>query len=281
MRNPGESDTDQRESDAVLKELRREREEVLLAIRRYEAACNRPVAVPKADDVCALLNELGTILASGATIDEQQEASEVREVIVALTGGRIDLEQHGERRLHRGSLRGRFRLQLLEYLVTRASGVGPSGVNTAGPEVVIDYRRPTKREELADEAKKLEDQGLLQHEIASTLGIGSKMAGKALNAWYESRGRKRPDGRARLKQLSRKQARLPRYKLLADEVKKLRDSGLAAQEVAARLGCHGNMELKAWHFWHESRGLVPPTSRKFRESLNISVDPAQASKQAS
>jgi DNA invertase Pin-like site-specific DNA recombinase len=281
LRNPGQSDTDQRQAEAVLRELRREREEVLLALSRHEAACKEPVAVPTADDVCALLNELGTILASAATSDEQQEASEVREVIVALTGGRIDLEQHGERWLHRCWLRGRFRLRLLPYLVARASGVEASGLETEGPEVAIDYRAPTKPEELGDEAKKLEDQGLLQHEIAEALGIHLKMAAKVLDAWYKRHGQERPDGRARRKQLSRKQARLPRYKLLADEVKKLRDSGLAAQAVAARLGCDRNMELEAWNFWHKSRGLVPPRSRKFQESLNVGVGPDEAPRQAS
>ena len=258
LRNGGESEDDQHEAEVTLKELRRERNTVRLAISRQEEARDRPVGVPTEDEVRSLLAELSTVLESAATGDLEQEVAEVRELVELLTGGRIDMEQQGERTQHRGWLRGRFQFRLLPYLVARASGAEPAGRNESDPVETIDYRAATKPEELADEVKRLADQDLLQHEIAEALGIGSKLAGKALNAWYARHDQERPDGRARRKQLRRKQSKMPRYVQLAEEVKQLRDSGLNATEVAAQLDIDQNMESKAWKHWHVSRGLVPP-----------------------
>ena len=274
MRNVGETEHDQREAEAVLKEHRRQRNEVQLAISHREEARDRVVTMPNAEEVRSLLDELGTILMSAAASEYGSEASEVRAIIETLTGGRIDLEQQGKRELHQGWLRGRFWIRLLPYLVKRAGGVELREFDADGAEVVIDYFAPTKPEELADEAKRLEDQDLLQHEIATAMGISSKLVGKALNAWYARHGQERLDGRARRIGLSRKQAQPPRYKRLADEVKRLRDSGLGPKEVAERLGCDRNMEFKAWNYAHTSRQLVPPTSRKFGKLQNAMASSA-------
>ena len=127
-----------------------------------------------------------------------------------MTGGRFELEQHGGRRLHQGWLRGRFRLRLLPYLVARPPAWHRARVDRRGPEVRIDYPPATRPEELADEAKRLEDHGLLQHEIAAALGIYPRLAGRALDLAYARLGRRA--GRPGTPQaLDRKQARLPRY----------------------------------------------------------------------
>jgi hypothetical protein len=138
--------------------------------------------------------------------------------------------------------------------------------------VSIDYRAATKPEALADDAKRLEDEGLLQHEIAEALGVTSKMTGMALDAWYEGHGETRLDGRVRRTLLGRKQAGPPRYKQIADEVQRLRTSGLEAKEVALRLNCDRNMEYKAWLYWHRSRGVIPPNARPRRShSLRVNL----------
>ncbi|MDB5313415.1 MAG: Recombinase [Gemmataceae bacterium] len=106
LRNPGETEADQAESEAELRRLRKERAEDQAALDALRAAA-RAVAVPTEDAVAAMVAGLPDILAGAADDPSPESAGPVRELIDRLTGGRIDLEQAGERRARRGWLRGR------------------------------------------------------------------------------------------------------------------------------------------------------------------------------
>ena len=125
--------------------------------------------MPEEAEVRALLDDLSRILEEAAA-DSGEGQGAAREVIELLTGGRIDLEQQGERKSHRGWLRGRFRVDLVHCLAARA-GQKELEMGGKGVEVVIDYREPTETEALAEPAKALFDEGLLVKEIADRLGV--------------------------------------------------------------------------------------------------------------
>ena len=267
MENPGETETDRRESVERIRSLRRSRAEVAAELARREADRDRPVVVPSEGEVHALLVELGSILEAAAAGDSGDEAAAARGVVELMTGGRIELEQQGERKAQRGWLRGRFRPRLVRFLAARAAGVPVGGGDDAVDEVVVDYREPTEAEDLADRVKALYDQGKLIKEVADEMGIPRNLATKALAHWHRSRGLEPPDGRSRRATLEKKHLEPPKYARLADEAKRLCDEGLLMEEIGERLDCDRTTLTRAIAHWHESRGLPVPDGRSRRKTL--------------
>lgn len=57
------------------------------------------------------------------------------------------------------------------------------------------------------------------------------------------------------------------HEAIADHVKSLFDSGVSYEEMAAQLGVHRNMVMRALSWWHEKRGLSAPDGRSCRKRL--------------
>jgi hypothetical protein len=57
------------------------------------------------------------------------------------------------------------------------------------------------------------------------------------------------------------------YEEIADQVKTLFDRGLSYADMAAELGCHRNMVMKALRHWHTQRGLPALDGRNHRKRL--------------
>ncbi len=266
LTNVGDSDADRREAEETLRRLRSERAQAAADLARMEAETSRSVAIPSAQEVDGLLARMGDILAGAGGATTPEDEGMTRQVVELLTGGRIDLEQQGERRAQRGWLRGRFRLRLLSQLVAKATG-GPCSDGGEETEVVIDYRMPTEAEGLADLVKHYYDQGLLIKAIAAELSINRNLARKALECWFERRGEQPPDGRSRRASLGQKHLHPPRYQEMADEAKRLYDEGLLVGEIARTMQCDKNTITKALAYWHTSRGLPVPDGRTRRKSL--------------
>jgi site-specific DNA recombinase len=267
MENPGETEVDRRESGERLRSLRRSRAEVALELARREADRDRPTTVPSEEEVRALLVELGATLEAAAAGDDGDDAGVAREVVELMTGGRIELEQQGERKAQRGWLRGRFRPRLIRFLAARAAGVPVDGGDDAGVEVFVDYREPTEAEDLADRVKALYDEGKLIKEVAAELKISRNLATKAHAFWYRSRGLEVPDGRSRRATLEKKHLEPPKYARLADEAKRLWDEGLLMEEIGERLDCDRTTLTRAIAYWHELHGLPVPDGRTRRKTL--------------
>jgi len=265
--NPGETETDREEAEATLRRLRRERSQELAELARLDGVGQRQLTVPSAEDLQSLLDQLGAVLASAATSEDQEEQAEARRVVSLLTGGRIELFQQGERKAQRGWLQGRFRLHLIPVLVAQATTLSMEAA-PEGPEVLIDYRKHSEPEQWADQAKELDDQGLLIKAIAARLGISRNLARKARACWYELRGLEVPDGRSRRATLDQKHLQAPLYQEIADQVKELFDQGLLLEEIASRLGHDRNTISSAVAFWFRSRGLPVPDGRTRRKSLD-------------
>jgi site-specific DNA recombinase len=265
--NAGETDDDRRESAESLRQHRRARATDAAELAGIEAARNRPVVVPNEAEVRTLIDRMATILEETAVDPSEEKQGVAREVISLLTGGRIDLEQQGERIKHLGWLRGRIRIRLLSYLASRAVGADVS-IEDEELEVVIDYRKPTRPEALAEQVKALYDCGLLIKEIAKQLGETRTIVARALEHWHLSRDLPVPDGRSRRASLDRKHLEPPTYQKLAEPAKELYDQGLLNGEVADRLGCDRNTVTKAIAHWFRSRGLAVPDGRTRRPDLN-------------
>jgi site-specific DNA recombinase len=251
LENLGEVEADRRESGERLRQLRRGRATDAAELAALESPISRSAAIPDGAEVQSLIEDLARILEEAASSGSEDGAA--RELIELLTGGRIDLEQRGERSAQRGWLRGRFRCDLVGRLASRACGTqaGPGG---EGVDVVVDYRDSPLDEGLGERAKALFDEGLLIKEIAARLGASRPQVAKALARWHRSRGLAVPDGRVRLNSLERKRVDRPLFERLAESAQGLRDEGLGVGEIAARLDCDRNTVAKSLAFWDDSRG---------------------------
>jgi DNA invertase Pin-like site-specific DNA recombinase len=257
LANSGDTEADRQESEVELRRMRAERAEVEAERAAMEAAQAEPTAAPNKDEVGRLLVEMADILAAAA--QAEGAAGPAREIVEMLTGGRIELEQQGLRRAHRGWLRGRFQVRLLTCLHARATRRAGAGRDEPDVEVTIDYRAPSSLADEADRAKLWYDEGLLNKQIAQRMGCARNWITKILRYWFESRGLTMPDGRARRSTLVQKQMGPVLYRKLSGPAKALWDEGLADVQIAAQLGCSPPTAAAAVAFWHTSRGLEAPS----------------------
>ena len=90
---------------------------------------------------------------------------------------------------------------------TRRSSEVADGQGRAD-EILLDLRELAPWEEIADRAKVLWDQGLLNEEIARRLHCDRNQVTKAISGWHLRRGLEPPDGRVRWRRLAREDGRL-------------------------------------------------------------------------
>ncbi|MHB1035510.1 MAG: recombinase family protein [Pirellulales bacterium] len=270
MSHVGLTEADQRDAQAVLRDLSHKRTRVAAEIGILEAAKQREVIVPTAQEVRALLDQLGDILRKAAGNEFPEGAGQARDILNRLTGGRIDLYQCGERRSHGGWLQGRFKVPLLSVLAEQAAGV-PVSVSEDGIGVVIDYVRPTTLDEKAERAMALYNEGRPNKQIALELGCSRSGVTQLLDRAFAARGEKRPDGRKRRWTLPRDESSTPVFQKIADQVKGLMDAGVLLQEIAERLGYDRDTVTHAKDYWYESRGLTAPDGRSRRKELDRKV----------
>lgn len=111
---------------------------------------------------------------------------------------------------------------------------------------------------MADEAKRLWDEGLRLQEIGKRLGFSRWSVLNALDAWYAKRGLVRPKAskcKTRLK-------RTPAVAEIADEVMKLFQQGVTYEEIGRQLGTNRAKVARAIAYWHEQRELPIPNGKQ-------------------
>jgi site-specific DNA recombinase len=190
-----------------------------------------------------------------------------------LVGGKIvvtEIRVPGRKRFH---LQGRFSLctQSVAAVMAEDCAIGNEDTHVSddclADEIVIDFVAPDPLDAQSEQAKQLEDQGLMHIEIADRLNCSKSKVTKLLHHWYEKRGLKKPDGRARRSKLKRKCSEPPLYQRISDEVKRLCDEDWLLGEIAGHFHCTAETITKARAYWYESRGLPVPDGRTRRKSL--------------
>jgi hypothetical protein len=268
LRNPGETEADQVESEAELRRLRKERENDVNALELHRAAALKVVVIPTEEEIVDMIDHLGTVLTQ-ATIDCTPElAGLIRQLIDKLTGGRIDLEQAGERRARRGWLRGRFPLRIVQAIAWRLTGI-EIAEESACREVVVDYRKARRHvsEGVISQVLSLYDEGTLELEIVRQLCVARSTVTRILDDRDAALGTDRPDGRTRRSNLLVKHQEPPLYQQLAERVKSFADDGYLFQDIADKLTVNRDTVTSIWKFWHTSRNLAVPDGRTRRKSL--------------
>jgi site-specific DNA recombinase len=266
-RNPGDTDDEQRQTQELLRDLRRQQTDVLAQLAAHEAATKGAIIVPEPEEIVALLDELGDLLTAAASAETDEQTRTARRIIDELTGGRIDLYQMGERKKCGGWLQGRFAVDVVTVVIDKLTGIRLVGDDSHRVEVVIDYLAPRMIDEQADEAKRLWDLGLLNKQIAKQMDCTRSYVTKLIYHWFDAHGLPRPDGRRRRAHLVNKQETEPVYKQLAEQVVQLVERGLSNLAIARQLKTSDTTVAKAIAWWFRSRGLPVPTAADRRRKL--------------
>ncbi|MFO1045873.1 MAG: recombinase family protein [Planctomycetaceae bacterium] len=266
-RNPGETAQEQLQTEQLLKDLRRQYNELMSELTVHEAAMNTEIVIPTHQEVIALLSDLAEILTSATTAETDEQMNNARRIIDELTGGRIELFQRGERKAQRGWLQGRFHLDLVNVAFGKLTGLQVSHDESALLEVTIDYRPERLVDEQMNEAKRLWDQGLLNKVIARRMNRSTAYITMLIQRWFESQGLPCPDGRKRRKEVANKQVEEPVYKQLSDEVVDLMEQGWSNLALARRFATSDATIAKAICWWFGSRGMAVPNGKDRRDKV--------------
>ena len=275
LRNPGETDADQAVSEAELKRLRKERGVIQAELDVATASATRQITVPTEAEVRAMIAGMADILSSATETASGETAGLVRQLIDRLTGGRIDLEQVGDRRAYQGWLRARFTVRLLSTVTAQVAGRSVGEPGNHCKEIVIDYRdnEPSIAPEIVENVKQLYSENVLIKEIAKKVGVNRNLVTKILNTWFGELGVEHQDGRSRRVGLTRKHLEMPVYQRAADRVKELADGGMLFGDIASELKLDRNTVTSAWRHWHSSRSLPVPDGRTRRKELSQTPRP--------
>lgn len=263
-RTIGESEEEQAAAEREIRELQGDAAGLRADLARLATAAERIPRVPTVAEVQALLSEATTRLTAAVGSDDDEVVAQARRVLELVTDGRIALEQQGERKPHRGWLRGRFHVRLLPYLVEQCGGEAMGD----GIEVTIDFRRPSPRDAEAEQAWQLHEQGALHVEIAEQLQCCKAKVTKLLKQAAAQRGVPYEDGRSRRSNLERKHREPPLFERMAPEVGRLADEGWLLAEIGERLKLDRTTLTKAYNKYRKDQGLPPLDGRARRKLLD-------------
>jgi DNA invertase Pin-like site-specific DNA recombinase len=271
VRNAGDPNADQEQSDRLLKQFRADRQRVTAELAAVKAARERVAAVPTPEQVATEIDRIEQVLLRAATGVQPGETVKVRRIIDLLTGGRIHLEQVGEKRAYAGYLRGRFRLRLVDALSTTFLGLDAATNPDAGEEVSIDFDKDHKRIGPAVRAQVIElyRKDMLVHLIADAVGIHRKSVRTIVVDWHETQGLPVPDAYVRRKQSSVKQSKPTKAQLHAEKVYAMIAAGRTVADITRELGVSDPTVYDAWKHWFQSRGLDPIAILRWRRDRKL------------
>jgi DNA invertase Pin-like site-specific DNA recombinase len=268
VKHAGDPDADPEESDRQLRQFRADRQRVTAELAALKAARARVQAVPTPEQVTAEIDRLADVLVRAASSVRPGEAAKVRQIIDLLTGGRIDLEQVGERRAYGGFLRGRFRLRLVDAVSDQFLGSYPGSGADSGEEVTIDFDKSHKRigPKVRDRVMELYHQNWLIRQISDETGVSRKAVWEIVAAWHAERGLSVPNSYERRKANPVKQVAPTKAMLLADAVYAAITAGQTVAAVAEANGISEPTVYAAWKTWFASRGQTAPSIREWRKA---------------
>ncbi len=268
QRNPGESAEDQQQSDENLRRYRAERAEVSVKLAAAESASKRVIRVPTVAEVMKLLAGLSQVLLAAANGGDQCDAERVREIIRQLTCGRIEIHQMGERKQYHGWLQARFKVDIIDFVAEKLTGVDFSAGGEC--EVVIDLIRPEviKFDEDAERAFARYEQKWLDVQIAKEFGCHRNKVAKLLKHAAQKRGVPLMDGRTRRKQLETKQHKPRKHELIADPVEAGLRAGLLLSEIAQQNGCDRDLVRRTAKYLNDIGRIEYKDGRSRRATLS-------------
>ncbi|WDI42491.1 recombinase family protein [Bremerella sp. P1] len=263
-RNPGVSEDEQRQTMLILKDLRRQQNDVLARLNSVEAAQQSPPPTPSREQVAEFLDATRELIQQGLTSKDESLLRKIRLSMEGIIQGKIEVQQMGERSKAKGWLQGQLRIDVAGFVVKELTGVCCTDSNTV-QEVTIDFKKVDPLDEQSETAKRLWDDGLLHKAIAKQMDCSPSYVTKLIQHWHDKRGLPRPNNKRRRRQLESKQIKVPSYMEIANQVHELMIAGHSNLEIGKELGVSGTTVAKAIKWWHEKRVLPVPTAADRRQ----------------
>lgn len=272
---PGGTDEDRRENHDRLRVLRADRAEVQSELAKLESAQQRAV-IPTDNQIEDAVGMIADALAHAATVGDVEREERAHRILKLVTGGRIEIHQEQAESDAKPTLTAVFIAAPL-LLLLKELDAPEVGVVIDEHQVTIALREPTEAELLADEAKAMEDEGLLMKEIVRKLSkehnqtISRATVVKALDFWYISRGLERPDGRSRRSNLETRSL-VPTTSEDPAVIAAVMDAFTAGKlyhQIASELKIDRNTITKIVKNWHDAKGMPVPDGRTRRQALDI------------
>jgi DNA invertase Pin-like site-specific DNA recombinase len=271
--NSGESKLDQDESKLRIKQLRGQRNELCAEIARLQGASQESPKVPTEEKVRSLVAALDKVLTSVAEGNEPQDTATLRQILQIMTGGKIHLEQVGDRRAYRGFLRGRFKV-CLPAALQEIGRIGDRHSDDEAREIVVDYRELYVAEKHVAAVMDLWNKGTLITAIAEQLGIDRHTVTDAVRLWHERNGLSvPPDGRARRATVAQKRVKPVDNTAKIAEIKRLYDQGMLIVKIAEKVGLERTTVRKYINEWCLANEAEYKDGRNRRKELEIKNRP--------
>ena len=264
--NPGETETDIQENMKVLKQMRSKRAELDLQISQLENATNKKQIIPFREQVAEKFKELDQLLLESACSNNAEEQLKVRQLFLALIGGKISLYQMGERKSKKGYLQGRFKISLVNNLYGFMNATPPSEPQPE-LEIVVDFKEDPAECKDVEQVMSLFQEGLMNSQIAAKLGFCRGKVTALIQEGHAKLGLEYQDGRARRATLLKKVHKESMYITISDNAKALWDENLSVLQIASKLGCSAPTIEKALDYWHAAKGLKRPTTEERKQKL--------------
>lgn len=265
--NVGETPEEQADADQMIRELGRQRSGVQAELNALRSvADNRPPALSR-DDVLDRMRSLHTAMAQLHLDQHPDLVLRLRRVLELITGGRIDLEQCGERQEKKGWLAGTFRPRLLDWLLGKPSIDEPS---LPSSEVVrLEFKAEPAWIVRAQQVVKLIESGVQPAEAAAQLKMKAPSVIKLYRRWYQHHGLPTPAAFARMSRKPASEQSLPRYQQIAETVQRLLEEGWPMQEIARMCQVDRNTVTAAVKYLAKKRGEHVLDGRARRKQLRL------------
>jgi DNA invertase Pin-like site-specific DNA recombinase len=245
------------EIEQRLKELRNERQNLRLEFKQLAVDENPGGGPPTREWIESRLMDLRSVL--------NARGPAAAHALRTLVGGKIVVTEVRHPGKQRHYLNACFELQLTEAAAMAGVSADIGAVNDAVEVVEIDIRRPQRREEIADEVKRLWDAGVKELDICKQLGMSRTLFSSALDYWYAKNDAVRPDGR-------QTRGRIPsdrRADKLQNQIMDLFKQDLPISVIAERTGCGLEVVREAVTKWHAQSGLPVPDGRARRREIRV------------
>jgi site-specific DNA recombinase len=250
----------------ILKRLadrRAERPPLVKEVERLKQATETATPEPTETWVGEQLHHLSIVLSGGGPA--------AAHALKDLVGGKIFVKQVERPGYKRHLLQGRFTIRLASVVAIATGGrlVPPPDGDASGDrqvEFVIDFVDEDPSDALADEVKRLYDEGFMCKEIAQEMNLWRSQVTQLLKHWCKRHGESLPDGRKRRATLPRKTIEVHPYERIADDAAALMLQGLCDAKIAKKLGCRDFVVTKAIRHWHRIRNLAVPTTKERRNA---------------
>jgi DNA invertase Pin-like site-specific DNA recombinase len=183
--------------------------------------------------------------------------------------GDVSVSQASRPGRKRPFLRGVFSLGSRRLTSSVSDATLPPNSNQAEEGVLtetiqIDFVEPDPKYELSDHVHQLYEEGHSNWEISEQLGIAPSRVTLLDRLWYERQGL---PFRSRETRAKRKSRTTPHYHRIAEEAKRLFDSGLSLCEIGRRFDTTENTARRAIDVWHIERNLPTPNFSERRQAL--------------